>query len=383
MTDTKAQYFSSFVSKKTRRAKERLLQNLGKADKTTDELFEVYQLNFNRQQSTTLNLQRHVRQYVTCLKSLHEAAKMLNSCLLDLYEKDWPKYETFQTNIYEANRVSDELDEKLRETVLDPIEQYLGQFSEIREKIAKRGRKLIDYDSQRHSFETIQESQNGRQLDNGKLSKQRDHLDEARRVYETLNNELHEELPLLYDNRLPFIITVFQRLFASHIAYHGDNLIVQKSYLEVVEQLAKATERGVLNTVKPYNGLDRQLSSPQSCSTTGNDKLAPMYPQPDSMESHTRDPSQVNRDGLFVSQARSAPPIGFAQPKPLYKVRATYKYLAEDGDELSFEAGEVIQVIEYDDPAEQEEGWLMGVKESDGQRGLFPANFTKKMQADF
>ena len=25
----------------------------------------------------------------------------------------------------------------------------------------------------------------------------------------------------------------------------------------------------------------------------------------------------------------------------------------------------------------QEEGWLMGVKESTGQKGLFPANFTK------
>jgi hypothetical protein len=25
----------------------------------------------------------------------------------------------------------------------------------------------------------------------------------------------------------------------------------------------------------------------------------------------------------------------------------------------------------------QEEGWLMGVKDSTGQKGLFPANFTK------
>ena len=63
-------------------------------------------------------------------------------------------------------------------------------------------------------------------------------------------------------------------------------------------------------------------------------------------------------------------------------------------DELSFEVGEIIDVMEYDDPEEQvnirlgdqiestevvfqEEGWLMGVKESTGQKGLFPANFTK------
>jgi len=58
-------------------------------------------------------------------------------------------------------------------------------------------------------------------------------------------------------------------------------------------------------------------------------------------------------------------------------VRATYKYVAEDADELSFEVGEVIRVIEYEDPEEQEEGWLMGIKESDGTKGLFPANFTR------
>ncbi|KAH6930824.1 hypothetical protein HPB50_019702 [Hyalomma asiaticum] len=58
-------------------------------------------------------------------------------------------------------------------------------------------------------------------------------------------------------------------------------------------------------------------------------------------------------------------------------VRATYKYTAEDVDELNFESGEIIRVIEYDDPEEQEEGWLMGIKESTGEKGLFPANFTR------
>lgn len=59
------------------------------------------------------------------------------------------------------------------------------------------------------------------------------------------------------------------------------------------------------------------------------------------------------------------------------QVKATYKYVAEDQDELNFEAGELIRVIEYEDPEEQEEGWLMGIKESTNEKGLFPANFTR------
>lgn len=35
------------------------------------------------------------------------------------------------------------------------------------------------------------------------------------------------------------------------------------------------------------------------------------------------------------------------------QVRATYKYDKEDDDELSFDVGEVINVIEYEDPDDQ------------------------------
>ena len=37
----------------------------------------------------------------------------------------------------------------------------------------------------------------------------------------------------------------------------------------------------------------------------------------------------------------------------LYQVKASYKYQAEDVDELNFEVGEVVDVVEYDDPEEQ------------------------------
>jgi len=43
---------------------------------------------------------------------------------------------------------------------------------------------------------------------------------------------------------------------------------------------------------------------------------------------------------------------------------------------LTLEAGEIIRVVEYDDPEEAEEGWLMGIKESTNEKGIFPANFT-------
>ena len=40
-------------------------------------------------------------------------------------------------------------------------------------------------------------------------------------------------------------------------------------------------------------------------------------------------------------------------PGVLYQVKAAYKYQAEDMDELQFEVGEVIDVVEYEEPDEQ------------------------------
>lgn len=40
-------------------------------------------------------------------------------------------------------------------------------------------------------------------------------------------------------------------------------------------------------------------------------------------------------------------------PEVLYRVVATYKYDAEDTDELSFDKGEIINVVAYDDPETQ------------------------------
>lgn len=59
---------------------------------------------------------------------------------------------------------------------------------------------------------------------------------------------------------------------------------------------------------------------------------------------------------------------------------ATHPYVAEDEDELTFEAGDIINVVEYDDEEEQDEGWLMGVHTSTNVKGVFPANFTQKIK---
>lgn len=50
-----------------------------------------------------------------------------------------------------------------------------------------------------------------------------------------------------------------------------------------------------------------------------------------------------------------------------------YDYVAQDGDELSFNAGDVISIAAKDDP-----GWWSGVLK--GKKGLFPHNYVKEIK---
>lgn len=70
----------------------------------------------------------------------------------------------------------------------------------------------------------------------------------------------------------------------------------------------------------------------------------------------------------------------------LFKVKAMHDYNATDSDELELKAGDVVLVVNYENPDDQDDGWLMGVKEADwiqqkdlGKKGVFPENFTQRM----
>lgn len=97
-------------------------------------------------------------------------------------------------------------------------------------KIDKRGRKLVDYDAQRHNYQTLQASMT-KKRDDVKLARGRELLDEAKRTYEMLNSELHDELPALHDSRILFLVTNLQTHFNTEQVFHAETAKVNHSFL--------------------------------------------------------------------------------------------------------------------------------------------------------
>jgi len=416
MADTKGGNLSRLVLKQAGRAKEKILQNLGKADKTTDEIFEEHLQNFNTQQVNATRLHKDINNYLRCIRAMQTASKNLMETLSDIYEKEWVGQDMLYVQAQNNEMLWADLAHKLSDQVVIPLNTYQAQFPEMRKKIDKRGRKLIDFDSERHA---VQQMQNNPNRNEAKFIKAKEQMENAKRTYEVLNSELHDELPALHDSRILFLVTNMQTLFAAEEVFHSETAKVYSELEGVVDKLAKEVQKGTLprktfpkpqpitnaNPVISNSSPNSTLASPpkgewtssDEGKTNGFDKFKNATNGSSSRSKyggHSQSPTKdyepigghSETNGTSRLNGNSRPdmydiPSGATTdnlpPGVLYKVKATYKYQAEDMDELQFEVGELIDVIEYEDPEEQEEGWLMGVKESTGQKGLFPANFTK------
>ncbi|KAM5326335.1 myc box-dependent-interacting protein 1 isoform 13-T13 [Glossophaga mutica] len=505
---------ASNVQKKLTRAQEKVLQKLGKADETKDEQFEQCVQNFNKQLNEGTRLQKDLRTYLASVKAMHEASRKLNECLQEVYEPDWPGRD-------EANKIAENNDllwmdyhQKLVDQALLTMDTYLGQFPDIKSRIAKRGRKLVDYDSARHHYESLQMA---KKKDEVKIAKAEEELIKAQKVFEEMNVDLQEELPSLWNSRVGFYVNTFQSIAGLEENFHKELSKLNQNLHDVLVSLEKqhgsntfmvkaqpsdnAPAKGNKSPSPPPDSSpaatpeirvnhDPELASaatpgaalPKSPSQLR--KGPPVPPPPKHTPSKevkqeqilslfddtfvpeisvttpsqptespagslpSREPSAA--EGTFAvawpnqtaepgpAQPAEAPEVaGGTQPAPgaqepgesaaseaasnslpavvvetfsaavngtveggngtvrldlppgfMFKVQAQHDYTATDTDELQLKTGDVVLVIPFQNPEEQDEGWLMGVKESDWNqhkdlekcRGVFPENFTERVQ---
>ncbi|XP_015604720.1 amphiphysin isoform X2 [Cephus cinctus] len=410
MAESKGALIAKTVQKHAGRAKEKFLQNLGKVDRTADDIFDEHLQNFTRQQNAATRLQKEFNNYIRCVRAVQAASKTLMDSLNEIYESQWTGHDLLYVQAQNLDMLWQDFTHKLADQVLVPLNTYQSQFPEMRKKIDKRGRKLVDYDSQRHSFQSLQG--NPKKRDELKVSRGKDQLEEAKRTYEQLNSELHDELPALHDSRVLFLVTNLQTLFAAEQVFHAESAKVFSELEAIVDKLANESQRGsytlkknseqqspkspnansslIINTQPAQNNITAALDDSTATATAAAAAAGDSSPTTQlNGNANGNDNSLNNQDASSKNTIAPAKrveelydiPVGATTdnlpPGVLYRVKATYKYSREDVDELSFDVGEIIRVIEYDDPEEQEEGWLMGIKEGTNEKGMFPANFTK------
>ncbi|XP_072114665.1 myc box-dependent-interacting protein 1-like isoform X7 [Mobula birostris] len=490
-----AGFIAKNVQKKINRAQEKVLQKLGKADETKDEHFEQCVQNFNRQLAEGTKLQKDLRAYLTAVKAMHEATKKLSELLEEIYEPDWVGREVVHSISESGDLLWTDYHQKLVDQALLTLDTYLGQFPDIKTRIAKRGRKLVDYDSARHHYESLQ---GAKKKDDGKIAKAEEEFLKAQKVFEEINIDLQEELPSLWNSRVGFYVNTFQSIAGLEETFHKEMGKLNQNLTNTLNQL----EQQHINKALPVKGTPStpaqpEISnvsapleeSPPGSPTVKNDNHVPVAvsPTPHAPPPIPKSPSQQRKgppvppppkvtpskdikqenilnlfDDNFIPEisvttpsqtmgqenisevagkaevsAGSAALEVQAEPKHevveneneagspavttvipnmvvetsaestngavydtvpteeselppgfQFKVRALHDYNATDTDELNLKTGDVVLVVTYENPEEQDEGWLMGIKELDwiqkkdlkSSRRVFPENFTERIQ---
>uniref|UniRef100_A0A8C9NDA4 Myc box-dependent-interacting protein 1 n=1 Tax=Serinus canaria TaxID=9135 RepID=A0A8C9NDA4_SERCA len=458
------------------------MAELGSKGVTAGKIASNVQKKLTRAQekSEGTRLQKDLRTYLASVKAMHEASKKLTECLQEVYEPDWPGRDDTNKIAENNDLLWTDFHQKLVDQALLTMDTYLGQFPDIKSRIAKRGRKLVDYDSARHHFEALQTA---KKKDETKIAKAEEELVKAQKVFEEMNVDLQEELPSLWNSRVGFYVNTFQSIAGLEENFHKEMSKLNQNLHDVL-----------LGLDKQYSGNAFPVKAQPSDSTPAKANKSPS-PPPDGSPitspetktaNHELEPSTLEAPGASIpkspSQLRKGPPVppppkvtpskeikqeniislfddnfvpeisvttpsqpaeaaragaeaagseaaagaeaskteadsgssslpavvvetfpatvngtveGGASseradmpPGFLFKVQAMHDYTATDTDELQLKAGDVVLVIPFENPEEQDEGWLMGVKESDWIqhkeldqcRGVFPENFTERVQ---
>ncbi|XP_037131376.1 amphiphysin isoform X1 [Syngnathus acus] len=236
MADIKTGIFAKNVQKRLNRAQEKVLQKLGKADETKDEQFEQVVVNFRRQESEGSRLQREMKAYMAAIKGMQQASINLTQSLHEVYEPDWHGKDDVMTIGKDCDALWENFHNKVVDSTLLNLDAYLLQFPDLKTRVAKRSRKLIDYDSARHHLETLQMA--GMKNDR-KMMKADEELRKAQRVFDELNTGLQDELPSLWDSRVGFYIGTFKSVTSLETKFHREISLVCRQLYEVMTQLAE------------------------------------------------------------------------------------------------------------------------------------------------
>uniref|UniRef100_UPI003AAE230C amphiphysin n=1 Tax=Centroberyx gerrardi TaxID=166262 RepID=UPI003AAE230C len=301
MAEIKTGIFAKNVQKRLNRAQEKVLQKLGKADETKDEQFEQVVINFKRQESEGSRLQREMKAYMAAIKGMQQASINLTESLHEVYEPDWHGKDDVMIIGKDCDALWEDFHNKLVDSTLLNLDAYLLQFPDLKTRVSKRSRKLIDYDSARHHMETLQAS--GMRNDR-KMIKAEEELKKAQKVFDELNVGLQDELPTLWDSRVGFYVNTFKNVTSLEAKFHREISLLCKQLYEVMTKLGEQhsdkmftiqgapSDSGPLRLARTPSPPDDE-TPPESPDASSNHMLRPVSPGPPRPKS----PSQVLKKG--------------------------------------------------------------------------------------
>ncbi|XP_060913881.1 bridging integrator 2a [Labrus mixtus] len=256
--------FAKKFQRRLSRGKEKVLQRLGKSVETRDDHFEQSLQHFMDQQTDGNRIYKDLRHYINAVRDMREASRRLSQSLFDAYEHDWAAGEDLGAIVEGEDLLWNDYEVKLMDQAIRTMESYVSQFPDVKEKVAKRGRKLVDYDSSLHQLEALQTA---KKRDDVKIKKAEEDMNAARSVYEGLNNDLKDDLPQLFESRIGCYVSVFSSLSSLRDVFHKEMSKLSLDLNSVIKELQAQHPENVfaVRGMQRYGSLKRRsMMSPKA-----------------------------------------------------------------------------------------------------------------------
>lgn len=293
--------------------------------------------------------------------------------------------------------------------IVRPALELLEVIKVVRKTATKRDHKQLDYDRTNSALKKLQDKKEKTLKDEKAIYKAESDFEQATQEYQYFNDLLKDELPKLFNLEREFIGPLFQSFYymqlnvfytlhekmqSIDIGYFNLTLDIQEAFeakrgdiKEQAEALAitKFKTTGGKGRGKPSFGTSRPAigaapsrlaieSGKPSPSRLSSEAAPPPYGS-DAGEASSAAQPAGNWGVLAASKAKPPPPT---KPKPsalggqkAETCTALYDYEAQAEGDLSFSAGDVIEIITR--TSNENEWWTGKVA---GREGQFPGTFT-------
>ncbi|WFD20662.1 BAR adaptor protein Hob1 [Malassezia caprae] len=383
---------------------------VGLSSKSTDVEFDHLRHKFKAVEKLIRQLTRESRTYLDAIKKMLESCSMFTSEFSTLYhplgmeydlERRHPEVVQTLVNLTGYMTYIDDLRESLRPEleliatrVIAPAEELESLLKNVEKAITKRDHKLIDFDRHSNSYTKLKEKQNRSAKDDQNMFKLEHESESAAADYEHHNNLLKDELPKFLDmvTRLitPLLYSFYYmqlnvfylsmeklKQFSSGKFDLSENNLISHEHkyaMDMSQIIAELESFSIQKPVPPSARILQMAKSGTSLSTrsksqmvTGSEKAAmPASSFPPAAPAAGDPPAYT-----ASAPATAVPPA--PTPAAADYVIALYDYAATADGDLSFQAGDKIEVLKRTASAED---WWTG--RLNGIEGVFPGNYVRE-----
>lgn len=223
----------SGIKKAINRAGAQVMLKTGHIEETVDKEYEFEEKRYRQMEKTSTQLQKELKHYLESLRILSNAQVSVSEVLSQFYgneaKNDYShKYRSVSEEYHQImNSINTkslaDLERPYNQTVLNPISKFNSYYIEINDAIKKRNHKKIDYDAMKSKVRRMIEKPSTDLLYDGKLSQSQAQLTTLQQSYDTLNDQLKQELPKLLDLRTPFLDPSFEAFVKLQLRFFNDN----------------------------------------------------------------------------------------------------------------------------------------------------------------